>query len=121
MNVYERIKLEAEKKGVSISYLTEKAKLSAGTINKWTSNNVEEIGKGEPGANKLFKVAAELDCTMEYLLTGSKKYDTLNKTDIEWLDILKLTNQIPDKYDSECRYFIKKYIEAYIELKTQMD
>lgn len=58
----------------------QRANLSPGAINKWTSNNVEEF-KGEPGAIRLFKVAQEIECSMEYLLTGIKKYDNFNSSD----------------------------------------
>lgn len=120
MTVFERIKLEADKKGISLTLLAEKANLSPGAINKWTSNSIEEF-KGEPGAIKLFRVAEELECTMEYLLTGIKKYDSLSSSDIEWLEILQLLNQIPEKQNSECKYFVEKYIQAYIEFINTQD
>lgn len=127
MTVYERIKLEADKKDISLTYLADKAKLSPGAMNKWTSDNIKWNAdnikkiKGEPGSIKLFLIATELGCTMEYLLTGEKKFDSLDDIDIEWLNVLQLINQIPKKQSHECMYFVKKYIEAYIDLIAIQD
>ncbi len=58
--IYDNIKRECEKKGVSVSSLEKKLRFSNGSISKWNGS--------EPGIIKVQQVADELGVPIEKLL-----------------------------------------------------
>ena len=63
--LYENIKRECKKKGVSISKVESESNFSRSSICKWNDN--------EPGVNKVKSVADYLGASIDYLLEADVK------------------------------------------------
>ncbi|EME7120701.1 helix-turn-helix transcriptional regulator [Enterococcus faecium] len=75
MNLYEKIKMLANEKKISIRQLEEALGFGNGVINRWRKNN--------PGVDKVQLVANYFDVSVDYLLgrTEKKKYYDLTEKD----------------------------------------
>ena len=60
--IYERIKAEADRRGITIADLEKKSGLGNGVIGGWRT--------ASPNARKLEAVADKLEVTVDYLLKG---------------------------------------------------
>lgn len=60
--IYERIKAEADRRGITIADLEKRAGLGNGVIGGWRT--------ASPNARKLEAVADQLEVTVDYLLKG---------------------------------------------------
>jgi len=62
--IYERIKAEADRQGLTIAELEKRARLGNGVIGGWRT--------ASPSARKLEAVADQLGVTVDYLLKGEQ-------------------------------------------------
>lgn len=103
MTIYDRIKIKADEKNISIKALERKVGLGNGIIKRWE--------KTSPQCNKLEKVANYLQVSIEWLITG-KENDHLSDEE----------NQIIDAYkhaDLRTKEIVKLSLEPYMKSQTK--
>ena len=64
---WKMVKKEVERQRTSFEWLYLKTRISKGTFSSWKSRNII------PRADEAFLIAASLDVSVEYLLTGADK------------------------------------------------
>lgn len=101
MTLTDRIKDLAVPLGYSFASIEREAELGRGTIRKWDNNT--------PSADKLLKVAAILNTSMDYLMSG--KFATCQVLSSEEQELLSLFRQLPEPK----REYFKGKIEGYLE------
>lgn len=67
MDIYKNIKAIADAKGISIYALEKQTKLPNGSIRRW--------GISYPSIDKVIKVAAVLNLTLDQIVSGGKEHD----------------------------------------------
>lgn len=86
MDLYEKIRILANEKKMSIRQLEEALGFGNGVINRWRKNT--------PGSDKLKKVADYFDVSIDYLLGRSDKKNYYELTEKDERDIQKQLEQI---------------------------
>lgn len=110
MDLYEKIKLLANEKKISIRQLEEALGFGNGVINRWRKNN--------PGIDKVRLVADYFNVSTDYLLgRDNKKYYELNDREIKDIGIEAERLLEGLRCDSEVSFYGEPMSE---EEKTQM-
>ena len=101
MQLTDRIKKIAEKKGLTFAEIERQLDFGNGTLRRWD--------KSSPASDKLLKLANLLDTTTDFLLTGDKdKQSTLSPEDVEWLELIhRLPREEQLEFKGELKGFLK--------------
>ncbi|EGO5178532.1 helix-turn-helix domain-containing protein [Enterococcus faecalis] len=114
MDLYEKIKLLASEKKMSIRQLEEALGFGNGVINRWRKNT--------PGSDKLKKVADYFDVSTDYLLgrTNTPSLKSVDKNQMTVEEALASVMSSDGKPLTENdREILAGIIEAYLEKKNK--
>lgn len=122
MNIYERVKMLAQQRKISIAQLERTLNLSNGSLSKWASAN--------PNSEPLEKVASYFDVSTDYLLGRTDRKDPWPASDPEddFKDVVTDEEQIEKALDNVMSYsgepvtendreILKGIIEGYLKSK----
>lgn len=94
MGIYDRIKIKADEKNISIKALERESGLGNGVIKRWNNTS--------PQCNKLEKVANYLQTSIEWLITGKENNNLSN----EEKDLIKNYRELSEKNKGKVEGYI---------------
>ncbi|MEQ7162472.1 helix-turn-helix transcriptional regulator [Enterococcus gallinarum] len=108
MDLYEKIKLLANEKKISIRQLEEALGFGNGVINRWRKNN--------PGIDKVQLVADYFDVSVDYLL-GREESNSVNS--FFRINTSNLDPDIKEEVEEELRNYSEFLIKKALEKKAK--
>ena len=104
MDLYEKIKLLASEKKMSIRQLEETLGFGNGVINRWRKNT--------PGSDKLKKVADYFNISVDYLLGRTDNPNSNNLEEDEITTFFRVnTEDLTESEKDQLREELKEYLE----------
>ena len=104
MDLYEKIKLLASEKKMSIRQLEETLGFGNGVINRWRNNT--------PGSDKLKKVADYFNISVDYLLGRTDNPNSNNLEEDEITTFFRVnTEDLTESEKDQLREELKEYLE----------